>query len=183
MKFLKTSALFFLLLCLACAPLSCAASPGAGAEDPPVSSCEEDAQPSAPPGGQEGTDDDKEGEDAMTFLVTIGTHSAEATFAASEAAAALAARLEQGEVAFSADDYGGFEKVGALGFSLPRNDVSMTAQPGDILLYRGDQIVFFYGGNAWSYTPLGRLEGLTQEQLRALLCAGEGRVRVTLSAP
>ena len=32
MNFLKTSALFFLLLCLACAPLSCAASPGAGAE-------------------------------------------------------------------------------------------------------------------------------------------------------
>lgn len=180
MNLLKTLALFFPLLCLACAPLGCAASPAAGTEGMPPAG-EDGAQPSAPPGGQEGADDDKEGEDAMTFLVTIGTHSAEATFAAGEAAAALAARLERGEVAFSADDYGGFEKVGALGFSLPRSDVSMTAQPGDILLYRGDQLVFFYGSNAWSYTPLGRLEGLTQEQLRTLLCAGGGRVRVTLS--
>ena len=41
--------------------------------------------------------------------------------------------------------YGGFEQVGSLGTSLPRNDSQMTTSPGDIVLYSGNQIVIFYG--------------------------------------
>ena len=53
--------------------------------------------------------------------------------------------------------YGGFEQVGSLGTSLPRNDKQITTGYGDIVLYSGDQIVVFYGSNSWAYTRLGHI--------------------------
>ena len=45
----------------------------------------------------------------------------------------------------------------------------MTTQPGDIVLYSGNQLVIFFGSNSWSYTRLGRIEGLSTDELTALL--------------
>ncbi len=53
--------------------------------------------------------------------------------------------------------YGGFEQVGEIGTSLPRNDVQTTTSAGDIVLYSGNQIVIFYGNNSWAYTRLGHI--------------------------
>ena len=53
--------------------------------------------------------------------------------------------------------YGGFEQVGSLGTTLPRNDEQTTADYGDIVLYSGDRIVVFYGTNSWAYTRLGHI--------------------------
>ena len=64
--------------------------------------------------------------------------------------------------------YGGFEQVGSLGSgakSLPRNDSHMTAKPGDIMLYSGNQIVIFHGNNSWAYTRLGKITGKSQAEL------------------
>ncbi len=44
--------------------------------------------------------------------------------------------------------YGGFEQVGRLGTSLPRDDVQTVTEAGDIVLYSGNQIVIFYGSNS-----------------------------------
>ena len=74
--------------------------------------------------------------------------------------------------------YGGFEQVGSMGQSLPRNDVQTTTHYGDIVLYSGNQIVIFYGSNTWSYTRLGHVD-LTQEEMTELL--GGGDVTVTIS--
>ncbi|MBQ9349341.1 MAG: hypothetical protein IJT94_18720 [Oscillibacter sp.] len=74
--------------------------------------------------------------------------------------------------------YGGFEQVGTLGKSLPRDDVRITTNAGDIVLYSGNSIVLFYGSNTWAYTRLGKIQGLSQEELTALL--GGGNVTVTL---
>ena len=76
--------------------------------------------------------------------------------------------------------YGGFEQVGPLGTRLPRDDSRITTQPGDIVLYSGDQIVLFYGSNTWSYTRLGRITGKSEMELAELL--GSGDVAATLSA-
>ena len=76
--------------------------------------------------------------------------------------------------------YGGFEQVGSLGTSLPRDDVQTTTQAGDIVLYSGNQIVVFYGSNSWAYTRLGRITDKTTEDLAELL--GNGNVTLTLSA-
>lgn len=75
--------------------------------------------------------------------------------------------------------HGGFEQFGPLGASLPRNDTGITTEPGDVILYSGNQIVLFYGSNTWSYTRLGRIEGMSQNQLSWLL--GGDPVVVTIS--
>ncbi len=78
-----------------------------------------------------------------------------------EAARALMELAGEGPLTLSLQDYSGFEKVGPLGQSLPAQDQQTTTQPGDIVLYQGDQIVLFYGSNRWAYTRLGRVETLT----------------------
>ena len=75
--------------------------------------------------------------------------------------------------------YGGFEQVGSLGTSLPRNDVQTTTQSGDIVLYAGNQIVVFYGSNSWAYTRLGRITDASAEEMTELL--SNGGVVITLS--
>ena len=75
--------------------------------------------------------------------------------------------------------YGGFEQVGPLGTSLPRNDAQTTTAAGDIVLYSGNQIVIFYGSNSWAYTRLGRITDKTAAEMADLL--GKGRVTITIS--
>ena len=84
------------------------------------------------------------------------------------------------EEALSADlsMYGGFEQVGSLGVSVPRNDVQTVTESGDIVLYSGNQIVIFYGSNSWSYTRLGHIENKSPSEMKELL--GNGDVTVTL---
>ena len=74
--------------------------------------------------------------------------------------------------------YGGFEQVGSIGQNLTRNDKQTTTEPGDIVLYSGNQLVVFYGSNSWSYTRLGKIN-LSDEELENLL--GNGDVIITLS--
>lgn len=74
--------------------------------------------------------------------------------------------------------YGGFEQVGSIGQSVTRNDKQTTTEPGDIVLYSGNQLVVFYGSNSWSYTRLGKIN-LSDEELENLL--GNGDVTITLS--
>ena len=75
--------------------------------------------------------------------------------------------------------YGGFEQVGSIGQSLPRNDSQTTTQAGDIVLYSGDQIVIFYGSNSWAYTRLGRITDQDAAGMAALL--GNGNVMITIA--
>lgn len=94
---------------------------------------------------------------------------------------ALVAALKEGDITYEAHDYGGFEKVGALGRSLPTSNTQITTQTGDVILYSGNQIVLFYGSNSWSYTRLGRMEYASQAELESFLKAGQGNVMVKLS--
>lgn len=96
-----------------------------------------------------------------------------------ESVTALTELLQEGAVIIETERFGGFEQVGNLPCSLPRKDVSMTAEAGDIMLYTGNSIVLFYGSNTWTYTKLGHIEGLSGEELNSLLNSAE--VTVTLS--
>lgn len=93
----------------------------------------------------------------------------------------LVTALQQASITFEADDYGGFEKVGALGRSLPTSNSQITTEAGDVILYSGNQIVLFYGSNSWSYTRLGRIEYQSIDELKSFLKAGQGRISITLS--
>ena len=94
---------------------------------------------------------------------------------------ALVAALREASITYEADDYGGFEKVGALGRSLPTSNTQISTQPGDVILYSGNQIVLFYGTNSWSYTRIGKMEYGSLDELKTFLKAGQGKISVTLS--
>ena len=96
-----------------------------------------------------------------------------------EATKSLVERLKNGDISVNANEYGGFEKVGNLGFSLPRNDKSITTSAGDIVLYQGNQISLFYNSNSWSYTKLGRVQNVSGAELKNIL--GSGDVTLILS--
>ena len=96
-----------------------------------------------------------------------------------EATRSLVEKLKNGDISVNANEYGGFEKVGNLGFSLPRNDESITTSAGDIVLYQGNQISLFYNSNSWSYTKLGRATNVNGDELKDIL--GSGDVTLILS--
>ena len=80
--------------------------------------------------------------------------------------------LKNGAITVQMHDYGRFEKVGDLGKSFPRNDRQITTDAGDIILYQGNQISLYYDKNSWSFTRLGKVEGLSQEELKNILGNG-----------
>lgn len=118
-----------------------------------------------------------EEEEAVKMNVTVGKTTFTATLMDNEAVEALVEMMENEPVVIQMSDYSGFEKVGPLGRSLPTSNSQTTTQVGDIMLYQGNQIVIFYGTNAWSYTRIGHIDDLTGWE-NAL---GSGDVTVTFS--
>lgn len=118
----------------------------------------------------------------MKLNITIDGKTLPVILVENEATRTLVAALQESPITYEADDYGGFEKVGALGRSLPTSNQQITTQAGDVILYSGNQIVLFYGSNTWSYTRLGRIQYTTLDELKSFLKAGQGRISVTLSA-
>lgn len=88
--------------------------------------------------------------------------------------------LKKGPLTIDMSDYGSFEKVGAIGTTLPSEDQRITTSPGDIMLYSGNQIVMFYGSNSWAYTRIGRIEGMTESALKEAFGAGSAEVIFSL---
>lgn len=95
---------------------------------------------------------------------------------------ALQEKLKEGDFSYNAHEYGGFEMVGSIGFSLPVSNAQMTTKPGDVVLYNGNNICIFAGQNSWSYTYLGRIEGLSDDEIRAFLNLESGDATITFSA-
>ena len=93
----------------------------------------------------------------------------------------LKERLKNGDIVVNAHEYGGFEKVGDLGFSLPREDTNITTSAGDIVLYQGNQISLFYNSNSWSYTKLGKIQNISSNELSNILGTGDITITFTLS--
>jgi flavodoxin len=115
------------------------------------------------------------------MYITIGGVTQPATLVDNAATQALVERLKDGAVTVTLNSSGDFEIWGALGFSLPTSNEQINAQPGDVILYNGSNICIFYGTNSWSYTRLGKIDGLSESQLRTFLKAGESNISVTLS--
>lgn len=62
---------------------------------------------------------------------------------------------------------------------LPRNDEQIETGAGDIILYQGNSLVIDYDTNSWNFTRLGRIGGVTGEELPDAF--GSGSVTVTFS--
>lgn len=112
-------------------------------------------------------------------LLTVGGNTMTATLADNEATRELKTLLEKGSLTIEMSDYGGFEKVGVFPQSFTTSDSRITTEPGDIMLYQGDNMVIFYGSNSWSYTQLGKIDGATESNMKQFL--GVGSISLTLS--
>ena len=123
------------------------------------------------------TDEATTGE-PMNIMITITnaagkTHTLNATLAENKSAVAFAELLKKDAVTVNMHDYGSFEKVGSLGSSLPRSETQITTESGDIILYQGNQITIYYDTNSWNFTRLGKINGVTQAELKAILGNGD----------
>ena len=87
-----------------------------------------------------------------------GSHKLSATLADNSSAMAFYKLLEKGTVAIKMRDYGSFEKVGPLGTTLPRNDTQITTTADT---------------NSWNFTCLGKVDEVTQAELKKILGKGD----------
>lgn len=114
----------------------------------------------------------------MKITITVNGKTLTAALYDNSSALALVELLKKGAVTIEMHDYGNFEKVGDLPVSLPRNDTQTNTDAGDLILYQGKSFVIYYDKNSWNFTPLGKLEGITKAELKALL--GKGNVTAVL---
>ena len=117
-----------------------------------------------------------------TMNITINGKTVSCQLIDNSSTRVLLAQLEKGDITYEADDYGNFEKVGYIGFSLPQDNESITTTAGDVILYQGNSICLYYDTNSWTFTLLGKIEGMSKDEIKTFLNAGGGSVKVTLSS-
>ena len=121
--------------------------------------------------------DNEPEQEADTMVLTINGEVVSVEWEDNESVEALMDLVSKEPLSIQMSMYGGFEQVGSIGTSLPRNDIQTTTEAGDIVLYSGDQIVVFYGSNSWAYTRLGRITDKDEDELAKML----GKEDVTIS--
>lgn len=166
-----TGILTMLLAILGLSACSAAQAPAAPVTPPPTQAVVSEQETPSP------SEETASGEEETKLKITVGDEELLATFEDNPSAEEFRDLLVQGPVTVEMDNYGGFEKVGPLGTTLTRSDEQITTQPGDVILYQGDQITIYYGTNTWSFTRLARIDDPTDLQERL----GEGTVSVTFS--
>ena len=120
----------------------------------------------------------KTGENAV--YVYCGNRVLKMELADNASATAFAEKLKSGDITLTMNDYGNFEKVGELGFSLPQTNEQITTVPGDVILYLGTSITVYYDTNSWNFTRIGNIPGMTRESMLEFF-GGTGEVTVRFS--
>lgn len=113
------------------------------------------------------------------MYITVGDIVFTAELADNTSAQAWRELLQQGSLTIDMKDYANMEKVGPIETDLPQNNEEITTGPGDIILYQGNSIVIYYDTNTWNFTRLGKINNVTQAELKKAL--GNGNVTVTWS--
>ena len=117
-------------------------------------------------------------ESEQLLKIEVNSNTLYADFKDNSSAEALKEKLQAGSLTLEMEDYGGFEKVGDLPFSLPTNDENITTSAGDVILYQGNKLTIYYDTNTWSFTKVAKIRD-ADSSLKSKL--GEGTVKVTLS--
>lgn len=126
----------------------------------------------------ESAKDEAIGDSSMTMK--IGDTKVNVDWEDNQAVERLRDMAKDGDITIQMSMYGGFEQVGSIGQSLPRDDKQTTTRSGDIVLYSGNQMVVFYGYNSWSYTRLGHISDKDEAEMADLLSHGD--VTITISS-
>ena len=77
--------------------------------------------------------------------------------------------LAKDKMTVSMERYGGFEQTGSMPKSVVKNDSWIQTSSGDIVLYRGVQISIFFDDNAYDYTRLGKISGMSESEITEML--------------
>ncbi len=129
--------------------------------------------------GTENGNGDTEHVEGDSMKITAGNATFTATLAENSSVEALKELLAEGPLTIDMHDYANMEKVGPIGKNLPTNDEQISTGAGDIILYQGNSLVIYYDTNSWNFTRIGKIEGVTGEEL--LDAFGEGDVTVTFT--
>ena len=113
---------------------------------------------------------------SATLVITANGHTFYANLADNPSAEAFRNKLSTEAIEVEMHDYGHFEKVGDLPWTLETSDEEITTRPGDVILYQGDKITIYYDQNTWEFTRLAGIEDVSREEL--LEAFGEGDVTV-----
>lgn len=116
-------------------------------------------------------------EENVFFILADGTR---LTVRPADTAAAreLDALLDEGDITVEMTG-NNFEQYGDLGRRLSADDEPITAQPGDVLLYKGDTVCVFYGTNRYAYTRLGTVADADAARLTELLSGDDLTITLT----
>lgn len=120
----------------------------------------------------------KERDEEVDMVLYINDEKVNVSWEDNSSVDALKELVSAGPLSIDMSMYGGFEQVGSIGQSLPREDKLTTTSSGDIVLYSGDKMVVFYGSNSWSYTKLGHIIDKDDSEIESLLSNGD--VTITL---
>ncbi|MEE3333671.1 MAG: cyclophilin-like fold protein [Ruminococcus sp.] len=115
---------------------------------------------------------------AKLLKIKANGYTFKADFMNNSSAKVLKKKLQKGSITIKMNDYGNFEKVGDLPFSLPTNDKYITTSPGDVILYQGNQLTIYYDTNSWEFTKVAKIRGDNSTLKQKL---GDGNVTVILS--
>lgn len=126
----------------------------------------------------ESADDEAIGDSTMTMMID-GTK-VNVDWEDNQAVERLRDMAKDGDITIQMSMYGGFEQVGSIGQSLPRDDKQTTTRSGDIVLYSGNQMVVFYGSNNWSYTRLGHISDKDEAEMADLLSHGDAKITISM---
>jgi len=150
------------------------AAPSDAAPENPAESETETAQAEVLPTASQETIE----QEATKMIIQVGDTTFTATLAENSSVDALKELISSVPLALHMSDYANIEKEADLGVTLPQNNEQINTQAGDIILYQGRTLVIYYDTNSWSLTPIGKIDNVDAEVLRAAL--GDGDVAVTL---
>ena len=127
----------------------------------------------------QGTEDMQENSSEQSIKLTVAGRELDVTWSENSTVEALEELLKKGDITLEMSDYAGFEKGAPFPEELPQNNEPMNTDAGDIILYQGRQFVIYYDTNSWSLTPLGKVQGISKDDLKSLL--GTGNIAAVLS--
>ncbi len=119
-------------------------------------------------------------EEVKEILINVNDRDLIVELESNSSANAFYERLKKDIITISAEDYGNFEKVGNLGFDLPRNDKYFETKAGDLILYQGNQITLYYDTNKYNFTKLGHVINVDSHELKEILGSGDVVLKFTI---
>lgn len=174
----------FIVLLLLCTLAACSSNRGTETSeleeadmvqqtDPAV---RDESQKESQAAGESHTEAEASETEENRMKITVGDTTFTASLADNSSTEALLELLQEGPLTIAMSDYGKMEKVGPIGQSLPENNEQITTEAGDIILYQGNSLVIYYDTNSWNFTRIGKINGVTQQELKDVL--GSGNVTV-----